>query len=57
MKSRLLLAATLVASAAHAASQSDFDKRMSYDGLQPIQVKGISLAYKRPGATLVISED
>ena len=52
MKIQLLLAATLVASAAHSASQSDFDKRMSYDGLQPIQVKGISLAYKRPGATL-----
>ena len=47
-----LLTATLVASAVHADTQSDFDKRMSYDGLQPVQVKGISLAYKRPGATL-----
>ena len=44
----------LVASAAHSATQSDFDKRMSYDGLVPIQVKGISLAYKRPGATLAV---
>ena len=25
---------------------------MSYDGLEPVQVKGISLAYKRPGTTL-----
>ncbi len=49
---QLLLAATLVASAAHSAPQTEFDKRMSYDGLEPVQVKGISLAYKRPGTTL-----
>jgi len=53
MKTQLiLLFATLVASAAHSAPQTEFDKRMSYDGLEPVQVKGISLAYKRPGATL-----
>ena len=46
------LAAALAAGAAHSASQAEFDKQMSYDGLQPIQVKGISLAYKRPDATL-----
>jgi hypothetical protein len=40
----------LVAGAAH--SQSDFDKRMAYDGLEPVKVKGISAAYRRPGATL-----
>ena len=42
----------LAVGSAHAASQADFDKMMGYDGLQRIQVKGISLAYKRPGATL-----
>ena len=50
MKTRLLIAAMLVAGAAH--SQSDFDKRMAYDGLEPVKVKGISAAYRRPGATL-----
>jgi len=48
----VLLAATLVGGAAHSASQAEFDKAMSYDGLQPVQVKGLSLAYKRPDATL-----
>ena len=47
-----LLAAALVAGAAHSASQADFDARMSYDGLKRINVKGLSLAYVRPGATL-----
>jgi uncharacterized protein DUF3313 len=50
MKTGLLIAALLVAGAAHA--QSDFDKRMAYDGLEPVKVKGISAAYRRPGATL-----
>jgi hypothetical protein len=40
----------LITGAAH--SQSDFDKRMAYDGLEPVKVKGISAAYRRPGATL-----
>ena len=44
----------LVAGLAQAASQADFDKQMSYDGLEPVKVKGISLAYKRPGATLAV---
>jgi hypothetical protein len=47
-----LLAVTLAAGAAHSASQAEFDKAMSYDGLQPVQVKGLALAYKRPEATL-----
>src|SRR5690349_9873817 len=50
MKTGLLIAAMLVAGAAHA--QSDFDKRMAYDGLEPAKVKGLSAAYRRPGATL-----
>jgi len=48
----VLLAAMLAAGVAHAASQAEFDKQMSYDGLQPVKVKGLSLAYKRPDATL-----
>jgi hypothetical protein len=47
-----LCVATLAAGAVHAASQAEFDKAMSYDGLQRLPVKGLSLAYKRPGATL-----
>jgi uncharacterized protein DUF3313 len=47
-----LLAATLFAAAAHCASQAEFDARMSHDGLKRVQVKGLSLAYVRPGATL-----
>ena len=52
MKIKVLLAATFAAGVAHAASQAEFDKAMAYDGLQPVQVKGLSLAYKRPDATL-----
>ncbi len=50
MKTGLLIAAVLVAGAAH--SQSDFDKKMAFDGLERVQVKGLSAAYRRPGATL-----
>jgi len=52
VKIPVLLAAMLIAGAAHAASQAEFDKQMSYDGLEPVRVKGLSLAYRRPGATL-----
>ena len=52
MKIPVLLAAMLIAGAAHPASQAEFDKQMSYDGLEPVKVKGLSLAYRRPGATL-----
>jgi hypothetical protein len=48
----VLLAAMLGAGGAHCASQAEFDKAMGYDGLQRVQVKGLSLAYKRPDATL-----
>jgi hypothetical protein len=47
-----LLSVALVASAAQAASQADLDAAMSHDGLKRITVKGLSLAYARPGATL-----
>jgi hypothetical protein len=47
-----LLAGMLVTGTLHSASPSDLDTAMSHDGLERIQVKGISLAYKRPGATL-----
>lgn len=52
MKTSALLVAMLVAGAAHAQSKDQLDKAMSYDGLEPVKVKGISLAYRRPGATL-----
>jgi hypothetical protein len=47
-----LLAGMLVAIALPAAAQSELDKMMSHDGLRQVQVKGLSLAYARPGATL-----
>jgi hypothetical protein len=50
--STTLLGVALAASAAHSASQADFDAKMSHDGLARVPVKGISLAYVRPGATL-----
>jgi hypothetical protein len=47
-----LLAPALLVATAFAASQSDLERAMSHDGLQKISVKGIDLAYARPGATL-----
>ena len=47
-----LLASTLLSMSAFAASKADLEKAMSYDGLEKINVKGIDLAYARPGATL-----
>jgi len=47
-----LLAALLVLTPAFAASSSEIDEAMSVDGLQKIKVKGIDLAYARPGASL-----
>jgi len=37
---------------AFAASKAELDGAMSVDGLQKITVKGIEMAYARPGATL-----
>jgi Protein of unknown function (DUF3313) len=47
-----LLGSTLVLTSAFAASKADLEKAMSYDGLEKFNVKGIDLAYARPGATL-----
>ena len=47
-----LLAAMLVSPGANAATKADLDQAMSHDGLQKITVKGVDLAYARPGATL-----
>jgi hypothetical protein len=47
-----LLASMLLLTTASAASKAELDKAMSYDGLQRISVKGVDLAYARPGATL-----
>jgi len=52
MRMPCVLLAAMLSGPALAASQAEFDKAMSYDGLQPVRVKGISLAYQRPGATL-----
>ena len=52
MRMPCVLLAAMLSGPALAASQAEFDKAMSYDGLQPVRVKGISLAYKRPDATL-----
>jgi hypothetical protein len=47
-----LLASMLLLTTASAASKAELDKAMSYDGLQRVSVKGVDLAYARPGATL-----
>ena len=47
-----LLASTLLSTTAFAATQADVEEAMSHDGLRKINVKGIDLAYARPGATL-----
>jgi hypothetical protein len=50
---RLLLASImLLASVAVSAADASVEEAMSYDGLQKISVKGIDLAYARPGAQL-----
>jgi len=47
-----LLASMTLLTSGFAATKEDLEKAMSYDGLQKITVKGIDLAYARPGATL-----
>jgi hypothetical protein len=50
---RLMLASSmLLACAAAPAADASLEELMSYDGLQKISVKGIDLAYARPGARL-----
>jgi Protein of unknown function (DUF3313) len=48
----ILVASTLLLTTAFAASKSELERAMSHDGLQKINIKGIDLAYTRPGATL-----
>jgi len=48
----ILLASTLLLTSAFAASKADLEEAMSHDGLQRIKVKGVDLAYARPGASL-----
>lgn len=47
-----LALALSVAGAAIAAATPDLNEVMSYDGLKKTEIKGIELAYVRPGATL-----
>jgi len=47
-----LVASTLLSTTAFAATKADVEEAMSHDGLRKINVKGIDLAYARPGATL-----
>ena len=52
LKTACLLALTLTLTSSLAASKKDVDEAMSRDGLQKINVKGLDLAYARPGASL-----
>jgi hypothetical protein len=47
-----LLASTFLATAFAASPLAQLEEAMSHDGLSKISVKGIDLAYARPGATL-----
>ena len=47
-----LLALSVALTSSFAATKADVDAAMSRDGLQKISVKGLDLAYARPGATL-----
>jgi len=47
-----LLASMLWLPATLAASKADLEQALSHDGLQKVTVKGVDLAYVRPGATL-----
>jgi hypothetical protein len=47
-----LFGALLVSAGAYAAPSAALNEAMSYDGLQKTSVKGVELAYARPGATL-----
>ncbi len=48
----LLLASVLAFTSAPAASNKQLEEAMTADGLQQIKVKGIDVAYAKPGATL-----
>jgi hypothetical protein len=52
LKAACLLALTLALTGSLAASKKDVDEAMSSGGLQKTSVKGLELAYVRPGASL-----
>jgi hypothetical protein len=52
LKAACLIALTVAMSASLAATKKDLDEAMSRDGLQKTSVKGVDLAYARPGASL-----
>ena len=52
LKTACLLALTLTLTSSLAASKKDVDDVMGRDGLQKISIKGLELAYARPGASL-----
>jgi len=52
LKGACLIALALGVTGSLAATKDDVDAAMSRDGLQRISVKGLDLAYARPGATL-----
>jgi hypothetical protein len=52
LKAACLLALTLALTSSFAASKKDVDEAMGRDGLQKVNVKGLELAYARPGASL-----
>ena len=52
LKAALLIALALAATGPLAAGKNDVDQAMSQGGLQKTSVKGLELAYVRPGASL-----
>mgnify|MGYP001125749103 CR=1 FL=1 len=52
LKAALLIALALAATGPLAAGKNDVDQAMSQGGLQKTSVKGLDLAYVRPGASL-----
>jgi len=52
LKAACVFALTLTLTNSFAASKQDVDEAMSRGGLQKISVKGLELAYARPGASL-----
>jgi len=52
LKAACLVCLTVGLVSLQAATKDELDEAMSRDGLQKISVKGIDLAYARPGATL-----
>lgn len=52
MRFVVVMATAFLTVPALAATKADLDSALSHDGLKQISVKGIELAYARPGATL-----